>query len=202
VDAEFFRHFGIYIQRGFLSPDQCRRFIADAQAAASEPATVRENQVNVVDHDYRRTTIASVSPESVAIVSDMLLALRPNLEQHFKVRTTACRTPEFLIYRPGDFFRPHADNIPAHAESDAVVTSRRISTIVFLNSESPRPHPGSFTGGALGFYGLIDDPRASEREFALTGEAGLLVAFRPEIVHRVAPVTDGERFTIVTWFEG
>ena len=201
MDAEFFRHFGMYVKRGFLSDEACSRLIAGARAATSKPATVRERHANVVDDDYRRTRIADVPADAVALVSEMLMGLRPSLDRHFHVTTTGCRTPEFLVYRPGDFFRAHADSVPSGAERDDIVTGRLISTIVFLNGESPASAPGSFTGGALGFYGLVDDPRAQDREFPLTGEPGLLVAFRPDIVHRVAPVTAGERFTIVTWFE-
>lgn len=29
----------------------------------------------------------------------------------------------------------------------------------------------------------------------------MLVAFHPELVHAVAPVTFGERYTMVTWLE-
>ena len=202
MDPEFFGHFGIYVKRSFLSDDQCRRLISEARLAKSKPATVRESYSNVVDDDYRRTRIADVSADAVVLVGNLFMALRPSLDRHFQVKTTGCRTPEFLIYRPGDFFRAHADSIPAGTERDTVVTGRLISTVVFLNGESSAPQAGSFTGGALGFYGLIDDPRARDREFSLTADAGLLVAFRPEIVHRVAPVTGGERFTIVTWYEG
>jgi SM-20-related protein len=31
-------------------------------------------------------------------------------------------------------------------------------------------------------------------------EAGLLIAFRSEMLHEVEPVTSGERVTIVSWY--
>ena len=201
MDAEVFAHFGMYVERGFLSADQCQLLISDAKVAASKPATVREAAVDVVDDDYRRSRVAELSAGSVALVSDKLAALRPMLESHFQVKTTGCRRPECLIYRQGDFFKAHADSVPSGTERDDVVTGRVISTVVFLNGESPSPEAGSYTGGSLSFFGLMDDPRMQDREFPLTGEAGLLIAFKPEIVHRVAPVGHGERFTIVTWFE-
>jgi predicted 2-oxoglutarate/Fe(II)-dependent dioxygenase YbiX len=202
VDAEVFTHFGMYIQRNFLSADECRLLLADAKAAKSRPATVREGSSNVVDAEYRKSRVAHLSADAAALLTGKLEALRPTLEGHFQAKTTGCREPEALIYKPGDFFKAHADNVPSGtAESDAVVTGRVISTIVFLNGESEAPEEGSFMGGTLGFFGLMDDPRMTDREFGLTGEPGLLVAFRPEIVHRIAPVTHGERCTIVTWFE-
>ena len=202
VDADAFAHFGMFVQHDFLAADECERLLSEAISAASKPATVRQAGANVVDENYRRSRIAEVPAESVALVSTRLEALRPTLENHFQVRTTGCRTPEVLVYRPGDFFAAHADSVTTRAEDDEVVTGRLISTIVFVNGESETAEEGCFTGGTLGFFGLIDDPRMADREFGLTGQPGLLVAFRPEIVHRIAPVTSGERCTIVTWFEG
>jgi SM-20-related protein len=202
VDPETFTHFGMFIRRGFLSADECERLLSEATSADSRPATVREGRVNVVDESYRRSRIAELPADSVGLVSERLAALRPALEDHFHVQTAGCRAPEILVYRPGDFFHAHADSIPAREEDDQIVTGRVISTIVFLNGESEVPEAGCFTGGTLGFFGLIDDPRMADREFGLTGEPGLLVAFNPEILHRIAPVTSGERCTIVTWFEG
>ncbi len=64
------------------------------------------------------------------------------------------------------------------------------------------PREGSYQGGALDFYGLIPDTRMTNRALSLTGEAGLLVAFPAVMMHGVSPVITGERYTVVTWFEG
>ena len=90
-NPSFFSKFGLYVERGFLDPDQCDRLVADAQAVTSKPATVREGNENVVDDDYRRTRIAQVSEGSVSLVGDKLEALRPTLENHFQVKTIGCR---------------------------------------------------------------------------------------------------------------
>jgi SM-20-related protein len=200
VNADFFAHFGIFVRRHFLSPEVCRALIADAARAVSRPASVRDGGVQTVDERYRSTRIAAASDASVALVRAEVLALKPVLERHFQLTTTGCRTPEFLVYRAGHFFAPHADSVAVGGASDVVVTDRRISVVVFLNGESQAAT--GYTGGTLDFYGLVDDARTKNRPFSLTGEEGLLVAFRPETVHGVAPVVDGQRFTVVTWFEG
>jgi len=201
VNADFFTHFGIFVRRGFLGGEMCRALVADAARAASRPATVRDGGRQTVDERYRSTRIANVSEASVASVRAEVLALKPVLERHFQLPTTGCRTPEFLVYRAGDFFAPHADSVAVGGASDVVVTDRRISVVVFLNGESRSAGDDGYTGGTLDFYGLVGDPRTRNRPFSLTGEPGLLVAFRPETLHGVAPVVDGERFTVVTWFE-
>jgi SM-20-related protein len=65
--------------------------------------------------------------------------------------------------------------------------------VVFLNDYSAEPDANCYGGGLLNFY---DD----ETAFGLRGETGLMVAFAAETTHEVSPVTDGERFTLITWF--
>lgn len=162
---------------------------------------MRDRGANCVDVSVRKTTIARVSESTLSLIEGRLLAIKPELERHFDVATTGYRKPEFLVYREGDFFTAHADSVAAADMPDTVVTGRRVSVVVFLNGESATPSPGSFCGGSLTFYGLWDDPAFREAGFPLTGEPGLLIAFRPQIVHSVSRVTDGERYTIVSWLE-
>jgi SM-20-related protein len=49
------------------------------------------------------------------------------------------------------------------------------------------------------FYGLLEDPRTHGHGLAVEGEPGLLLAFRPDLLHEVTPVLHGDRYTIVTW---
>jgi SM-20-related protein len=56
-----------------------------------------------------------------------------------------------------------------------------------------------YGGGALTFYELFDDPVGRLIGFPLEANEGLL-AFRAEVLHSVAPVTHGDRYTIATWF--
>ena len=111
---------------------------------------------------------------------------------------TDCQEPQFLVYREGDFFHRHRDS---RRESDAAEFSkqRRVSVIVFLNGEDEVPGPDVYGGGSLTFYELMSGSGV-EYGIPLVGEPGLLVAFRPELLHEVTPVTHGERYTIVSWF--
>ena len=201
MDASFFTQFGLYVKPAALDAAECRQLASDARAAHAKPATIRDQGVQLVDDSYRRTRIAEVSPESVDRITELMTALKPSIETHFGVAAKSFRRPEFLVYRSGDFFAPHADSVTSGDHEDAVVTGRLISAVLFLNGESETADDSSYGGGTLDFYGLFDDERAKNRAFPLTGEEGLLVAFRPELVHGVSPVTHGERCTVVTWFE-
>ena len=202
MNADFFRNFGLYVVRDFFERDLCDRLRAEARAAAANPATVRKRGTEYeVNEQLRRTQLARVPEATEALVEQRLLRLKDALERHFGVTTTGIRWPQFLVYREGDFFGPHADS-STDANAPPVATRRRVSIVIFLNAEGDRPGEDSYAGGSLTFYGLMNDPRAADRGFPVTAEAGLLVAFPSQYVHSVTPVTRGVRFTIVSWLEG
>jgi SM-20-related protein len=201
MQAEWFTQFGLYVDRDFFDAALCQRLSAEASAAVGVQATVRRTGAEyVVDESRRRTKIADVSTASIALVTERLRAIQPQLERHFEVETRGCRQPQFLVYREGDFFKPHADVSHEH-DAPAMATGRRISVVVFLNDETAAPAAEGYCGGSLDFYGLLENPLLRSRGLPLNGSAGALVAFRPEIVHGVSPVTHGERHTVVSWFE-
>ena len=81
----------------------------------------------------------------------------------------------------------------------AYVRDRVVSAVIFVNGETDDQERAGYGGGALAFFGLMDDG-GDAVGLPLTGQAGLLVAFPAELVHGVLPVTRGERCTIATWF--
>jgi SM-20-related protein len=201
LNAEFFRDFGMYFVRGFFDADLCAKLRAEVRSAVAAPTTVRiKGSEYGVNETIRRTQWADVSSSTLSFVEARLTVLKPALERHFETQTTGYRTPQFLVYKEGDFFAPHADR-SSDPDAPVMATGRRVSVVLFLNSEADEPAPDTYGGGSLTFYGLLDDPRIKDYGFPLKGEEGLLVAFRPEVVHAVSPVTHGERYTIVTWLE-
>ena len=170
------------------------------QAATGAPATVANGQEgDAVDETYRRTKQATVSPTTAARIGAELLEAVPGLAKHFGRGLVGMQTPQFLVYREGDFFRAHPDD---SKEPDApdFVRQRSVSAVVFLNGATPG-EPAGYSGGSLTFYGLMDDSVSGENVgLPLAGETGLLIAFPSHLVHSVSPVTAGERYTLVTWF--
>jgi SM-20-related protein len=199
-NATIFARLGLFVVREFLDAETCVRLRSEARSAPSTLATVQEQGARYsVDESVRSTRRAEVSASSTASVEARLLALQPKLESHFGLPLGGRQPVQFLVYKVGDFYRPHRDN---NREADAAefARQRRISVVVFLNGQAEAPAPGCYGGGALRFYGLMRDGRGKTLGFPLTGEPGLLVAFPSEQVHEVAPVTWGERFTVVTWY--
>jgi len=199
LPADFFARFGLYAERDFLSQVACARLIDEMRAATTAPATVADEHGETVVETSRRTKQAQVSATAAAPIDSGLMEALPRLATHFGRRLAGMQAPQFLVYREGDFFRPHHDD-SEEPEAPDFVRQRSVSAVVFLNSDSAG-EPAGYSGGELTFYGLMDDDVSGESVgLPLAGETGLLIAFPAHVVHSVSPVTAGERYTVVSWF--
>lgn len=170
--------------------------------APAEAATIdRADGGDRVDEEFRRSASVRLPKETRSALKDRLLGIMPAAEKHFGMPLEGCESPDFLIYRPGDFFRPHIDGGSGY-EPAAFIRQRRVSVVIFLNGASVEAAEDTYGPGHLTFYGLLDGPQWGKCAFALDAEPGLLVAFRSTILHEVTPVTHGRRCTAVAWFYG
>jgi SM-20-related protein len=152
----------------------------------------------IVDDNVRKACDALVADETVRAIRKRLLDIKPDLEEHFRIPlSNECHGPDFVTYQPGGFFAPHKD---VTENSPEEVRKRRVAMVIFLNSQSAQPAGDCFGGGGLTFYGLMDGPEWEKYGFTLDPVAGLLVAFRADVIHEVKPVTFGERHIIVFGF--
>jgi len=201
LSPKLLARFGIFVQPDFLDKETCARVTAEMLDMGGAPATTTvELSEDKLDEAFRRTTIAEVSPPTVSLIEEKLLALESVLEESFSSSFHGCEQPQFLLYREGDYIRPHSDGSRAD-RAPGWLRDRSVSVVVFLNDQSDEDSPRTFGGGALTFYGLLsDDERGQGIGIPVTPRAGLLVAFPADVVHAVPPVTRGERCTAVTWF--
>jgi SM-20-related protein len=194
-DADFFGRLGLFVARGFLDSETCARLRSEVRSGRKVPAAVTSRRE--VDLETRRTKVAGVPPEVDALVADPLETALPEIGRHFSLRLGRREAVQFLVYEKGDFFEPHRDaNEP---ETGSSARGRRVSVVLFLNSEADEPSPDGYGGGALTFYGLLGGASGERVGIPMVGEEGLLVAFRSEVTHGVSPVTHGSRYTAVTW---
>lgn len=195
---------GLLIQKDFLSPESCLSLLAEMRSTETAPVKVmsKRDQTLVapaVDEQQRITQQIIPSASVECLIKEHLSALQPTLEQHFNLTFSGYQCPLFYRYNPGGFFAAHQDCSDT-PDAPAYLRDRRVSIIIFLNRpalESEEIREGTYRGGALTFYGLMNDPRYG---FPLTSESGMLVAFRSHISHEVQRVTAGERYSIVSWF--
>jgi SM-20-related protein len=191
---------GLFLVRDFLDSQECAAVRGEARAAKGHPAPVYiEGAEGVVHEDVRRTTSLEVSAATAADVGRRLRELREEVGRYFGLSLNGCEPPQFLCYGEGDFFVRHQDGDTDQIAFDHLRV-RKVSVVVFLNGGSDVPSAETFGGGELLIYRAQGDSHAGPVVFPVTGAAGLLVAFRSDTVHEVAPVTRGERFTVVSWF--
>lgn len=191
---------GLLLVRDFLDAAACAAVWAEARAAAGHPAPVYiEGAEGLVHEEVRKTTSLEVSAALVSDVERRLLELRGRIGERFGVRLSGCEPPQFLRYGEGDFFVRHQDADPEQSEYEHL-SARKVSVVIFLNGASDEPDPETYGGGSLVIYRAGEGAGSATRVFPVAGEPGLLVAFDSDTAHEVMPVTRGERFTIVSWF--
>jgi SM-20-related protein len=196
--ADALARLGLFVSEELLDNETCERLIADVRSTERAAAGVYHGSETIgTDAETRQTRRALVAPASVALVKERLLPVKPELERFFALSLTDCQEPQFLVYESGDFFLGHTD---ASESGPAYAVARKISAIVFLNSQSPGAEPGTYSGGSLVFSGLLPGMSDLDRGIGIAGQRGSLLAFRSTVVHEVKPVTSGERYTVVTWF--
>jgi predicted 2-oxoglutarate/Fe(II)-dependent dioxygenase YbiX len=195
---EFFTRLGLLVIKDFFDSGLCESLRIEARKSAAEPAEI-DREGRTKDEDTRKTQLSSVSGPRLGLVNDHLRNLRNQLEIHFNQPLVDHQAPQFLIYKEGDFYRPHRDSYSGNSVP-GYLQSRRITVVIFLNSQSEVQSTDVYTGGSLTLYGLIDKPAGRLIGFPMEGVEGTLVAFPADTVHEVECVSRGCRISIVSWF--
>lgn len=194
--ADFFSKFNqLVVIRNFFDADTCDMLVREADAAQMTQAPVIRYGKDMVDTTSRNNLIVKISKETSAFIKDKLASVQSLFEERFHTEFAEIEDPSVLMYRAGNFFRPHKDR-----SEQGGGTKRRVSTVIFLNDEARDHQADAYQGGQLCLYGLVDDPRWQNYGFPLQGEKGLLIGFPSETLHEVKAVTEGQRYTVVSWY--
>jgi len=195
---------GFLMRSAVLTTAECGRIRAEMEIGGGLPATVAAGSTQNVDATTRRSQTRLVSDATRTCVLQRLRDLQPIVADHYHVRIADVERPQFLRYRPGDFFRPHADR----GGRDGIGGTRAVSAVLFLNRQSEPDDraalddPGDFVGGTLTFHRVVTDPGFEALSLTVAAAPGLLVTFPSSVVHEVTPVIEGHRLTIVSWYSG
>jgi len=168
-----------------LAPDQaahCRAVLGGADwRDGRETAGSQSRQAK---HNLQ---LAEDSPEAVQLGDLVLKALAANPTFMSAALPLKVFPPMFNLYRPGMGFGPHIDNAVR-----ASVTGARyrtdLSATLFLTD------PGDYEGGEL----VIEDGYAPRR---VKLPAGDMILYPATTVHRVEPITAGERWASFFWVQ-
>jgi predicted 2-oxoglutarate/Fe(II)-dependent dioxygenase YbiX len=152
-----------------------------------EAAEVLDGDIGA-DDAVRRAATIEVDAATLAWVEARLDRELPAIAGFFGTPLTGREGVNFLRYAPGGFYLPHVDRAEVEAWPNAA--RRRTAIVVFLNTSTPEPGLGEFSGGEL----HVIDARAH-----IVPVAGRLVAFDAGLLHEVTPVRLGTRDVIVDW---
>ncbi len=167
----------------FLNPDECLQLIASKGAFHQAKVVAQQSGDVQLSLNERKTDTKSIEahPETDWIYQRLRETLVRLNRQTFRFQLKRFSAPEILRYEPGGFYAPHADL------GTGETSSRKLSAVALL---SP---PESYTGGELVFYPRFDPcPR----------KQGTLFLFPTYLMHEVKPVSQGQRYTLVTWVHG
>ncbi|MEE4451586.1 2OG-Fe(II) oxygenase [Novosphingobium resinovorum] len=173
---------------GALTDAECDAIIARAGSYAEAEATVGFSDSLRSDHSYRTSTIRwlDVGREK-DIVGRIMDFVRSSNRTNFGVEIDAPYEVQFTEYRATN--KGHYDwHQDVWLESPRPF-ARKLSVVVQLSA------PTDYKGGEFEFFGL-QSPGAQ-----FSGRGSLLV-FPSFLQHRVLPVTEGLRRSLVSWVEG
>lgn len=167
-----------------LSAEECRRVIGFAEMFPGEPARV---EGGAAEPSYRNTTVHFVphTPDTNWLYHKLMTAAVAANDKcwHFDV-TGFFQDLQLLSYRADtqQHYSWHMDMGPGQD------SGRKISITVQLSG------PDDYEGGDLELNTgkILSAPK----------EAGAIVLFPSFMLHRVTPVTKGQRWSIVGWVQG
>jgi predicted 2-oxoglutarate/Fe(II)-dependent dioxygenase YbiX len=198
----FLRQLGVFTIPQFLTPTECERWRVVADAQGGKEARVYLDNSDHVNDEQRKTLEVNITNPIQSAIQERVNGLREQLETHFKFPLAKMDLMRCLVYRPGDFFRLHADAPDDCTTATAVryrsLALRRVTIVVFLNAPGSPLEP--YKGGGLSLYGLMGTQSSESFGFPVDAESGLLIAFPSSMMHEVSVVTAGKRYTLVTWF--
>jgi predicted 2-oxoglutarate/Fe(II)-dependent dioxygenase YbiX len=196
--SSFFRNLGLFVRNDFLSPDTCAQIRTEMCTSETWKALIYRGETGegILDEGVRKSLRVRVQESTITTVREQMRAIKPSVEQHFQMSLGDCDPPNFLSYGEGAYFKPHLD-----ASGHPDISYRQVSLVVFLNACTKEPAENCYGGGSLTFYGLMKGPKWEDCAFSLEADMGSLLAFRSDILHEVQPVTFGQRFSIVSWFQ-
>ena len=109
-----------------------------------------------------------------------------NEKAGWKYNIVAAEDCQVTRYTKDGFYNWHIDGMGSHSELQDDGNTRKLSMSIILNSD--------YEGGDFEMKGLENQvPRLEE---------GSIIVFPSFIEHRVTPVTEGIRYSLVSWFVG
>ena len=173
--------------KNVFSPEECQEIIKIGNALNPKYGRIqgKEGKENT-DKNVRKSLISWISPHPNTnwIYIKLQKIVEHINDEFFKFHITGINEGlQFTKYEsPGGHYHTHFDKM-----FEGVV--RKLSLTVQLTD------PSKYEGGNLEIY-QSNEPLVMEKE------QGMAVLFPSYVLHRVTPITKGERCSLVGWFTG
>ena len=170
----------VFVIRGFLTPEECRAFVAESEHAGYDEATITTAGGAVMAKHIRDN--ARLILDNSSLAAEWWRRAEPFLPQRIKEWRAVGFNERFRFYRyePGQRFAPHFDGYFSRDNERSQLTF-----MVYLNSD--------FTGGETKFYS-----EDRELRMAIRPESGMALVFVHLQLHEGAPVRSGRKYVLRT----
>tara|TARA_R100000306_G_C4346621_1_gene127962 strand:+ start:203 stop:847 length:645 start_codon:yes stop_codon:yes gene_type:complete len=197
-----------------IPPEKCEEIIGLGQLLKFQEgvAGLSVGELTKEERKTGRKEVMGISPfrdSGVAFANNQDLydlvfpfMIHANKEAGWGFDIKNCETPQITQYKKGQFYDWHADG---HNDRLSVYTKekvgdnefllgnvRKLSMTILLND--------GYKGGQLQFKSFINGkPTVLKPPIKSKGS---IVVFPSGMLHRVTPVTEGARYSVVAWFVG
>ena len=174
----------------FLTKEQCELFIKqNNQKSKKSKATVGDNKLNKKIRDCYTSWIG-IEDKSMWFYNELVGQTIKANQDYFKFDLWGlAEALQFTHYiAPNNFYHSHID-------MGLNQKTRKLSAVVMLSD------PKNFSGGELCLY-TGKNLNNKKDYIVIEPKQGRIVFFPSYLLHKVNPITKGERFSLVAWFTG
>jgi predicted 2-oxoglutarate/Fe(II)-dependent dioxygenase YbiX len=192
--ADLLREVGALAIPRAADRETCSRLIGDLAASPRTPTSMTSEVTFEAEvyPDYARSKTVAASPLALQLVEGVLAAQLAKLEGFFGRSLEWNSEIHFLTYEEGDFIRPHCDLLEGEGVPQRI--RERVGLFSLFVNGCDGPDGDGYEGGEF----VLHPERG--RRLTVRCKAGMLLAFRPELVHAVQPVLAGRRHAVAGWF--
>jgi len=170
---------------GFLTKEECNFIVEELKHGLKLRAAEIKN--NEIDTEFRDSSVAFITLDDLPKIKDKLI---PLLVEMVKVKGYDLnfdnQPVQFTEYIKGQHYTWHQD-----ARDEFEYSSKRYCSLVIQLNEG-------YEGGELQVK--TADLDGNEADLSLEKGIGNLFVFLSSVYHRVSPVTEGVRYSLVSWF--
>lgn len=174
-------------QQFMWSPAECKKIISASEYLPDAPAYI--NDEATIDLSFRKVNRWRIPNDQTHswIYERICQTLLSANKDFWNLDVDLIETVELLHYSfiPGEEFQGHYNK---HSDFGGNATTRKLSYASLLSD------PGDFEGGDLVLY--------LRKDVVMPKEQGQVVVFPSLTFHEVTPVTQGNRWSLVTWIRG